>query len=141
MDDAGSSANLPGHHGMMMMPLGGPSSAPHTPPQMQLLYDSQLPKVDPTRDATMNGAVLGDFHFGQHHSLDFGHGGGLMIDANPQHYIHGQQHEDFEPDTPSLGTEASFMSEEGMSMPPPPQQQMLMAGGSREATSFPAGEC
>ena len=57
-------------------------------------------------------STLSDFNFGH---IDFTNGG-LIAD-----------YDDFAPDTPSLATEASFMSEDGM--------QSLNT--SREATSFP----
>ncbi|KAK4543348.1 hypothetical protein LTR36_005707 [Oleoguttula mirabilis] len=80
-----------------------PMSAPQTPPQVQLMYDAQ-PK-----------SALSDFNFGH---INFTNGG-LIGD-----------HDDFVPDTPSLATEASFMSEDGM-------QSLMSHNASREATSFP----
>lgn len=78
-----------------------PMSAPQTPPQVQLMYDAQ-PK-----------SALSDFNFGH---IDFTNEG-LIGD-----------HDDFAPDTPSLATEASFMSEEGV--------LGLMEGVSREGSGF-----
>lgn len=80
-----------------------PMSAPQTPPQVQLMYDAQ-PK-----------SALSDFNFGH---IDFTNGGLIG------------NHDDFAPDTPSLATEASFMSEDGM-------QSLMSHNASREATSFP----
>ncbi|KAK4953070.1 hypothetical protein LTR10_008775 [Elasticomyces elasticus] len=79
-----------------------PRSAPLTPPRMHLMYDMQ-PKP------------IGDFNFGH---IDFTNGG----------IIGG--HEDFTPDTPSLATEASYMSDDGM-------QSLMSHNASREPTSFP----
>ena len=80
-----------------------PMSAPQTPPQMQMMYDAQ-PK-----------SALSDFNFSH---IDFTNGG-LIGD-----------HDVFTPDTPSLATEASYMSEEGI-------QSLTSCNASREATSFP----
>ncbi|KAI7160127.1 hypothetical protein KC349_g3735 [Hortaea werneckii] len=80
-----------------------PTSAPQTPPQMRMMYDTQ-PK-----------AAISDFNFGH---IDFSNGGLIG------------NHDDFAPDTPSLATEASYMSEEGM-------QSLMSHNASREATSFP----
>ncbi|TKA75378.1 hypothetical protein B0A55_06014 [Friedmanniomyces simplex] len=80
-----------------------PRSAPLTPPRVQMLYDTQ-PK-----------SMLSDFNFGH---IDFTNGG-----------IIGE-HEDFTPDTPSLATEASYMSDDGM-------QSLMSHNASREPTSFP----
>ncbi|KAI6859280.1 hypothetical protein KC323_g6659 [Hortaea werneckii] len=80
-----------------------PTSTPQTPPQMRMMYDTQ-PK-----------AAISDFNFGH---IDFTSGGLIG------------NHDDFAPDTPSLATEASYMSEEGM-------QSLMSHNASREATSFP----
>ncbi|KAK1072670.1 hypothetical protein LTR12_009459 [Friedmanniomyces endolithicus] len=81
-------------------------SAPLTPPRVQMLYDTQ-PK-----------SMLSEFNFGH---IDFTNGG--IIGG-------GGEHEYFAPDTPSLGTEASYMSDDGM-------QSLLSHNASREPTSFP----
>ena len=80
-----------------------PTSAPQTPPQMRMMYDTQ------------SKAAISDFNFGH---IDFSNGGLIG------------NHDDFAPDTPSLATEASYMSEEGM-------QSLMSHNASREATSFP----
>ena len=81
-----------------------PRSAPLTPPRVHMMYDTQ-PKP-----------MLSDFNFGH---IDFTNGG-----------IIGGEHDDFTPDTPSLASEASYMSEDGM-------QSLMSHNASREATSFP----
>ncbi|KAF2773352.1 hypothetical protein EJ03DRAFT_371279 [Teratosphaeria nubilosa] len=86
-------------------PTSMPMSAPHTPPQMQLMYDSQ-PKCG-----------IQDFGLGH---LDFGNGNVV------------REHDEFGPETPSLATEASFMSDEAAAQYHQQQQQW-----SREPTSFP----
>ena len=79
-----------------------PMSGLPTPPQVQLMYDMQ-PKP-----------VLADFDFS---AVDFTSG-----------FV--AEHDHFGPDTPSLSTEASFTSDDGM-------QSLMSHNASREATSFP----
>ncbi|KAK3110276.1 hypothetical protein LTR53_015601 [Teratosphaeriaceae sp. CCFEE 6253] len=81
-----------------------PRSAPLTPPRAQMLFDLH------------SKSIMTDFSFGH---IDFTNGG-----------IIGE-HDDFTPDTPSLATEASYMSDDGM-------QSLMSHNASREPTSFPA---
>jgi hypothetical protein len=78
-----------------------PRSAPLTPPQLHVMYDA-APKPP-----------MPEFNFGH---MDFSNNALVGHEEN------------FTPDTPSLATEASFMSEDG-------GMQSLHA--SREPTSFP----
>ncbi|KAK5110638.1 hypothetical protein LTR62_005678 [Meristemomyces frigidus] len=71
-----------------------PRSALLTPPQVQVLYDLHGHKL--------SSPAMTNFDFGH---IDFTNGG--MIGQEPLQ-------DPYTPDTPSLGTEASFMSEEGM---------------------------
>ncbi|KAK3705897.1 hypothetical protein LTR37_013050 [Vermiconidia calcicola] len=84
-------------------PMQQPSNL-HTPPQLQLRYDAPPPKP-----------ALEKFEL-QH--IDFHNGGGLFGDTD-----------NMPPETPSLATDASFMSDDGM-------QSLLSPAMSREQTIF-----
>lgn len=80
-----------------------PMSNPNTPAQVQLMFESQ-PKIG-----------LSNLNLG---SIDFANGG--LIGS----------HDSFSPDTPSLATEASYISEEAV-------HTLMSHTSKREVTSFP----